>query len=360
MKVSGAEIERRDALVGRMLTSTIGALELLHVYVGDRLGLYRALAEGGPLTAPQLAAAARISERYAREWLEEQAVAGILDVDGDAGQRRFSLPPGHAEVLDEPDSVSFLLPLAKGVVSIGAVMPDVLEAFRNGGGVPYEAYGSDMRESISLLNRPGFVNLLATAWFPAVPELDRRLRDEPPARIADVGCGMGWSSIAMAKAYPLVTVDGFDVDEASVRAARRNAGDSGVADRVSFAIRDAADPKLTAAYDVVTAFETIHDMSDPVSALRAMRGLVKHDGFVIVADEKVAEDFTAPGDDVERLMYGWSALHCLPVGMVDEHSAGTGTIMRPSILREYARQAGFHDVEILPVEADVWRFYRLV
>jgi 2-polyprenyl-3-methyl-5-hydroxy-6-metoxy-1,4-benzoquinol methylase len=237
-------------------------------------------------------------------------------------------------------------------------MPTVVEAFRNGGGVPYEAYGAEMRGAISSLNRPGFLKLVGPEWFPAIPEMDRRLRSQPPARVADVGCGTGWSSIGIALAYPLVNVDGFDLDTASIDEARRNADTKGVADRVTFQVRDAADPSLAGTYDLVTAFETIHDMSDPVGALRAMRALTRDGGTVVIADEKVAEEFAAPGDELERFMYGFSAVHCLPVGMVDAGSAGTGTVMRPSRLRQYAREAGFEDLEILPIENDSWRFYR--
>ena len=362
-ELSAQDLAQRDALVGRLFNSTIGALELLHVYVGDRLGLYQALADEGPLTPARLASTAGISRRYAREWLEQEAVAGILNVEtnaDDAESRSYALPPGHAEVLTDPDSLNFVAPLAAGVVSIAAVMPDVMEAFRTGGGVPYERYGAEMRNSIALGNRPGFLKLLGTKWFPAIPDVDRRLRAEPPARVADVGCGTGWSSIGIAKAYPLVTVEGFDLDSASIKEAKRNAGMSGVADRVKFEIRDAADPALAGSYDLVAAFETIHDMSNPVGALRAMRRLARKGGAVVIADEKVAEAFMAPGDDVERFMYGWSALHCLPVGIADDDSAATGTVMRPSRLRQYAREAGFADVEVLPVEADLWRFYRLV
>ena len=354
---SEEHVAMRDAFVSRLFASTIGALELMHVYLGHRLGLYHELVQHGPLTSAELADKAGISERYAREWLEEQAVAGILTVDA---QRRFSLPAAHAEVLTEADSTNFLAPLPLGIVSVAAVMPELIEAFRTGGGVPYEAYGPDMRSNIAEGNRPGFLNLLGTQWFPAIPELDTRLRAEPPAQVADIGCGAGWSSIGIALAYPKVTVHGFDLDAASIKEANRNAGASGVADRVKFEIRDAADPKLGGSFDVVTAFETIHDMSNPVGALRAIRGLVRQGGFVLIADEKVAEEFTAPGDELERFMYGWSAVHCLPVGMVRPGSAGTGTVMRPSRLRQYARDAGFRGVEVLPVEADFWRFYRLV
>ena len=355
--ITGEQTAQRDALVNRLFNSTIGALELLHVYVGHKLGLYRALADDGPMTSADLAKSAGISERYAREWLEEQAVAGFLTVDS---ERKFSLPLAHAEVLTDSDSVNFMTPMSLGVVSIASTMPYVLEAFRAGGGVPYEAYGADMRSAIADGNRPGFLNLLGTEWFPAVPELDARLRAEPPAQVADIGCGQGWSSIAIAKSYPMVAVRGFDLDAPSIKEAKRNAGASGVADRVTFEIRDASDPRLTGAFDVVTAFETIHDMSNPVAALRAMRGLAREGGFVLVADERVAEEFIAPGDEQERYMYGWSAVHCLAVGMVDEGSAGTGTVMRPSRLRAYAREAGFKELEILPVVADSWRFYRLV
>jgi 2-polyprenyl-3-methyl-5-hydroxy-6-metoxy-1,4-benzoquinol methylase len=350
------DVAARDALVTRVFTSMIGALELLHVYLGHRLGLYRTLAERGSLTSTELAERAGISERYAREWLEEQAVAGILTVDS---ERRYSIPAAHVEVLTDADSTNFLAPMPLGIVGIASVMPEILEAFRTGGGVPYESYGVDMRTCIAAGNRPLFLSLLGTKWFPADPELDTRLRAEPPARVADVGCGAGWSSIAIAKAYPKVTVHGLDIDAASIKEATRNAGSSGVADRVKFEVRDAADPGLAGLFDVVTAFETIHDMSNPVAVLRAMRALLRDGGFVVVADEKVAEEFTAPGDEVERFMYGWSALHCLPVGMTESGSAGTGTVMRPARLREYALKAGFHAVDVLPIEADFWRFYRL-
>ena len=354
---------QRDALVERLFKSTIDALELLHVYLGERLGLYRALAARGPLTAGGLASAAGINERYAREWLEQQAVSGILIVEpGPEGtyHRQYRLPDGHAEVLLDADSLNFLVPLARGVVGIAAVMPDVMEAFRTGGGVPYEAYGPDMRGSISGLNRPMFVNQLGRDWLPAVPDIDNRLRGQPPARVADVGCGTGWSSIAIASAYPLARVDGLDLDVASIEEARLNAKRAGLADRVKFEVRDAADPSLAGTYDLVTAFETIHDMSNPVGALRAMRGLAKDTGVVVIADERVAEEFVAPGDELERFMYGWSAVHCLAVGMVQQPAAGTGTVMRPSTLRQYARDAGFADIEILPIKHDFWRFYRLV
>jgi 2-polyprenyl-3-methyl-5-hydroxy-6-metoxy-1,4-benzoquinol methylase len=353
--------EARDALVQRMFTSAIGTLEMLHVYIGDRLGLYRALADRGRLDAAGLAAATGIDRRYAREWLEQQAVAGLIEVAGGSGaeSREYSLPAGHAEVLLDPDSPYFQAATSRVMVGIASVMPQVLQAFRTGGGVPYEDFGPDVREGIAGGNRPMFVHLLGTEWLPAIPDVDARLRSRPPAHVADFGCGVGNSTVAMALAYPLAEVVGIDLDAASIATAKQNATTAGVADRVAFEQRDAADPSLSGQFDLVTAFETIHDMADPVGALRAIRGLLREGGSVVIGDEKVAEEFTAPGDELERYMYGFSAVHCLAAAMGDPNSAMTGTVMRPGTLKRYATEAGFARVEILPIENDVWRFYRL-
>jgi SAM-dependent methyltransferase len=355
--------EQRSALVERLFHGGIAVLEMLSIYVGERLGLYRALEQDGPSTAAQLARSAGVHERYAREWLEQQGVAGLIEVtreDDDPARRLYGLAPGHAEVLLNPDSLSYLVPIVWAIPGLAATLPALLTAYRDGGGVPYKDYGAEFRASISSLNRPMFKNQLGREWLPAMADVDRRLRADPPARVADVGCGTGWSSIAIAQAYPKVRMDGFDLDEASISTARENAAKADIGDRVRFELRDAGALGTIGTYDLVTAFETIHDMSDPVAALAAMRALVAPGGAVLVADERVAEAFSAPGDELERFSYGWSVLHCLPVGRVDAPALGTGTVMRPEILRGYARQAGFSGVEILPIKHDFWRFYRLL
>jgi SAM-dependent methyltransferase len=353
----------RDALAERLFGAALGAYEIMTVHLGDRLGLYRALREHGEATSAELAAATSTHERYAREWLEQQAVAGILRVD-DAGaaphERRYGLPPGHAEVLIDRDSLAHLTPLARYSVAFANVLPAVEEAFRSGGGVPWEHYGELGREAQADANRPLFANLLGSEWLPAIQDVHERLLADPPARVGDVACGAGWSSIAIARAYPKVTVDGFDLDESSIELARANLAGTGVEDRVAFHLRDAGDPELAGSYQLVTVFEALHDMSQPVEVLRALRGLVADDGAVVVMDERVADVFTAPGDEVERLMYTYSVLCCLPVGLADTPSAGTGTVMRTDTLRRYASDAGFADVEVLPIEHEVFRFYRLV
>ena len=278
---------QRDALVERLFESTLNAFDLLTVYVGDQLGLYRALDEHGPCTPSELAAAAGIHERYAREWLEQQALTGILSVDDpEADERRYRLPEGHVEALLDESSLNCVAPLAQAIMACTRPMDALLAAFRTGDGVPYADYGADLHEGQARFTRPMFDNLLAAEWFPAVPDVHERLQADPPARVADVACGLGRSSMAIARAYPKVTVDGIDLDSASIAAARKLLPGSGVEDRVTFHHADGADPGFAARYDLVTIFEALHDMSYPVQVLETLRGMLAEGGSLIVGDER--------------------------------------------------------------------------
>jgi 2-polyprenyl-3-methyl-5-hydroxy-6-metoxy-1,4-benzoquinol methylase len=355
--------ERRDGLMGRLFEAVLGTMDLFNVYLGDRLGLYRALAEGGPATPPELAVRTGTHERYVREWLEQQAVTGLLTVDDPAkadSARVYALPPGHDEVLLAQDSLNYLAYVSRFAAAIGGAMPKLLDAFRTGGGVSWADFGPDAREAQAEQNRPIFLHLLGKEWLPSIPDVHARLSADPPARIADIACGAGWSSIAVALAYPQARVDGFDLDAPSIALAQQNAADQGVADRASFQVRDVADPSLAGQYDLVMGFEMLHDLAAPVEVLRVMRGMLAEGGAVIIMDERVADQFTAPGDPQERLYYGFSTLCCLPAGMADQPSAATGTVMRTDTLRRYATEAGFREVEVLPIEHDLFRFYRLL
>jgi 2-polyprenyl-3-methyl-5-hydroxy-6-metoxy-1,4-benzoquinol methylase len=354
--------ERRDALVERLFEATVGAMDVLSVYLGDRLGYYRALAERGALTSGDLAQATGTDERYAREWLEQQASSAIVDVDdADAGaqERRYSLPAGHDEALLDEGSLNYIAPVGKLVAACAKPLGAVLQAYRSGDGVPYADYGADLHEGQAAFTRPMFESLLGSEWLPSVPEVHRRLRDDPPARVADVACGEGYSTLAIARAYPKVRVDGIDLDDASIAAANRHLADSGLEDRVTFHRTDAADAGLEGTRDLVYMHESLHDMSYPVDVLRACRRMLAPGGSVVIGDERVADAFAAPGDATERLYYGFSILHCLPVGMVGEGAAGTGTVMRSDTVRRYAEEAGFSRFDILPIENDFYRFYRL-
>ena len=362
MATASSTDARRDELVERLFGSALGAMDLLCVYLGDRLGMYRALADTGPSTSAELASATGVNERYAREWLEQQAMTGILEaVDPHASdaERRYALPAGHDEVLLDAASLNHMAPMAQLVVACALPIHTVLEAFTTGDGVPYADYGADLHEGQARFTQPLFDNLLATNWLPAVPSIHERLNGDPPARVADIACGLGRASIAIARSYPKVTVDGIDLDHASIARAQKLLPASGVEDRVAFHCRDAADPELSGRYDLVTIFEALHDMSYPVDVLQTARALLTDGGRMLVADEKTAERFAIDAGDVERLYYGFSVLHCLPVGMVGENAAGTGTVMREHTVRAYAQQAGFANCEVAPIENDFWRFYLL-
>ena len=365
------EAGRRDALADRLFQSKITTAELASVWLGLRLDLYELLREHGPATVAELAERAGIDTRYAREWLEQQAVAGFLDVEpsGDAGPgqaaaedwetRRYRLPTAHAEVLLDADHPAHAGAAAWWIGSLAEVLQRVPDLYRSGQGLPYPEYGADCRLAIANFNRPMFVNDLA-GWFATVPELQARLAAEG-ARVLDAGCGIGWSSISLARAFPSLRVDGIDADEASIDEARRLADEAGVADRVRFEVADAAE--LGAAggggYDAAFVFEALHDMARPVEALQALRALLADGGVVVVADEKVAETFTAPGDEIERLNFGFSWWHCLPASRAETPSAAAGTALRPSTVRRWAGQAGFAGLRELPVEHLFWRFYEL-
>ncbi len=363
IETTASETDRGDALAERLFLAGIGALELLTVEVGLRLGLYDALRNAGSSTTGELAKAAGISERYAREWLEQQATAAIVDVDdvaAAANKRRYSLPSGHDDVLLEATSLRFLAPVGGFLVSFASVLEELVDAYRSGGGVPYAHYGLAMRDSQAAFNRPLFTHVLAGDWLPAaVPDLHDKLASAGSPRVADVGCGAGWSSVAIARAYPDCHVDGVDSDVASIEAANKFAADAGVADRVRFHLHDAIDPLPQSAYDAVFILEALHDMSQPVAALSSARDMLADGGVCIVMDEKVSDEFTAPGDEVERFMFAASVLHCLPVGLVDQPSAGTGTMLRRSIIERYATEAGFATITDLEVEHDFFRLYRL-
>jgi 2-polyprenyl-3-methyl-5-hydroxy-6-metoxy-1,4-benzoquinol methylase len=246
------------------------------------------------------------------------------------------------------------------MISVVEPLPALMRAFREGGGVPYTSFGADCRDGIAAGNRVQFINLLGRDWLPAIPELDARLRSQPAATIADIGCGFGWSTISIARAYPLARIDAFDLDDTSIAAARGNAREAGVEERIRFEVGDAAELTGGQRYDLVVAFETIHDMARPVDALKTMRELTKPNGFVLVVDENVGDRFSVDPGDVERLYYGFSVLHCLPASMAEQPSAGTGTVMRASTLQRYAREAGFREVTVLPIAHDFWRFYQLI
>jgi 2-polyprenyl-3-methyl-5-hydroxy-6-metoxy-1,4-benzoquinol methylase len=351
-----AEVE---AFAGSLFMAGLAALELANIELGVRLGLYEALAGAGPLTSGELAQRCAIAERYAREWLEQQAVAGVLDVeDVTAGptERRFTLSNAHAHVLLEEDSEACMKPCALSVGFAAKALDIMVEEFPRGTGVSFGAFG--LHDLQAAFTRPVFANHLVQSWLPALGEVHERLLRGDPVRIAEVGCGEGMAAITIAKAFPSASIDGFDLDDASIAVASAEAASAGVGDRVRFHARDAGDPGIEGVYDLVLAIEMLHDVPDPVSVLRTMGRLAGERGTVVVADERTEDRFTAPGSETERFFYAFSPLHCLAVSMQDG-GVGTGTVMRADTVRRYAADAGFQQVEVLDVEHPQFRLYRL-
>jgi SAM-dependent methyltransferase len=350
-----------EELAGRIFMEGVGAFHLGTVYIGLKHGLFAALVEDGPLTASELAIRTGLDGWYVREWLQAETTAGLLLADDDdLTTASFTTAPGVREALVDETGPAFMGGLPLATAAGFSVMPELLKAFRSGAGVPYASYGEDAVEAQAALNRPAFVNELVFEWIPRIPDVAALLADRSRAtRVADVGCGLGWAAIELAKAYPHLRVDGYDTDEVSITRARRNAADAGVSDRVTFDVVDASSPYGDGRYDLILFFECVHDMAHPVEAIAQAKAALAESGTVIVMDERVGETLNA-GDPTETFFATASVLWCLPQGRVEPNSEAVGTVMRPSRFRGVARHAGWSDIEILPIDHPFWRFYRLV
>jgi SAM-dependent methyltransferase len=348
-------------LAVRMFTGMLATQELLATYLGVKLGLYEDLMASGPATVAELSARSGVAERYLREWLEQQAVAGLVAVDDPrraAEERLYSLPAEHAVVLtasEDPLSLVGLTVLPVG--GIAAALPSLLAAYRSGDGVPDEVFGEDWRHGHSGANRALFAHSLPD-WIRTCLRTthERLLRG---GRVVDVACGAGFASVALARTYPAIEVDGLDLDAATIELARDHAAAAGVDDRVRFRAIDAADGELAGEYDLVCLFDALHEIARPVEVLQTCRRLAGPDAAVLVMDAKVAPSFRAPADEIERFQYATSVLHCLPACLCGDDSAATGTVMRVPTVRRYAQAAGFTDVRVVPVEDRFHRLYQL-
>ncbi len=360
----GEDAAIAESLAERLIESLLPGLELLSIEFGRRLGLYEGLVHLGDATADELAAHARIDARMAREWLEQQTTAGFLavgDVSAPPEARRFRLPDAHRPVFLDPDHPAFAIGTGTMFAGTASAFDDVIDAARTGHGVRYGAFGTGVRHGLEQLNRPGYVNDLED-WVAALPDVYERLRDG--GRILDLGAGTGWSSVALARAFPQSTVVTVDLDPASVAEAEALVEAQGLIDRVLVRRANATVPEdfhdiAGDGFDLVTVFEALHDMNEPAAALRVARGLLRPVGAVLIGDEKVADAFTPDGDFLDRLNYAFSVLHCLPATMAEGERTANGTVLRSSTVGDWAAQAGFASMTVLPIEHPLWRFYRL-
>lgn len=354
-----ADSAAAEGVAGRLFEAGLGAAELYTVALGLDVGLYRRLADVGASSAADLAAGLGLDERYVREWCNQQAIAGFLTTT-DTEPRTYALAEGVATALLDETHPAYLGALAHVQEPVSRALPQLVAAFRTGAGVPMADYGQRLVDVQGAFNRPAYVHSLAAEWVPGVPGLLERLSDATrPARVVDVGCGVGWSAIELAKAFPAITVHGYDADEASIAAARRNAAEAGVTGRVRFEVVGSG-TRTGDTFDVAFFFECVHDMAHPTDVLRQVRDSLASDGFVVVMDERVDEGFQAPGDEIQRFLAACSVVWCLPQSRTDAQSEAIGTLMRASDLARIAADAGYSRCEPLDIEHMMFRFYQLV
>ncbi len=296
-------------------------------------------------------------------WASALACSGHSVVaDGtDYATASFTLADGVAATLVDETDPAYVGGMPLALTAVGGATAALLNAYRSGAGVAVDAYGPEMVHAQAAFNRPLFVNELATSWIPQMAGVHARLSDTTnPARVADIGCGCGWSAIELGKAFDHVSIDGYDADPEAIDRARHNALEHGVDDRVRFHLVDASSESYGGGeYDVVFFFECVHDFGRPVEALAAARAAVVPGGAVIVMDER-AGDHPQIGDPVETFFALVSATWCLPQSRVVPGCEAPGTVMRAATLESFARRAGWAGVDVLPIEHTFFRFYRLI
>jgi len=306
------------------------------VHIGDKLGLYKAMAGAGPLTPAQVAEKSGTTERYVREWLNNQAAGGYVTYD--PATAAYELPDEHALVLADESSPVFLCGGFEVVVAGYLAETKVTEAFRNGGGVDFQDHDERLFRGTERFFRPGYRANLVSAWLPALDGVVDKLT--AGARVADVGCGHGASTIVLAQAFPASQFVGYDMHDISIAAARKAAADAGVGDRVSFEVATAKDYPGTD-YDLVAVFDALHDMGDPVGAARHVLSTLAPDGTWLIVEPFARDHVEDNHHPLGRAFYGFSTLFCTPSSLAQEVGLGLGAQAGETRLREVLSQAGF-------------------
>jgi len=327
--------DKLQQFVFRAVDEVGATLNAALVAMGDKLGLYRALAGTGGLSAAELAARTDTAERYVREWLNAQAAGGFVEYD--AGSCRYSLAPEQAVALTDSDSPAYLPGFFQ--LAVGSVLdsPKIVEAARSGDGLGWHEHGHDVHDGCERFFRPGYNAHLTAEWLPALDGVVQKL--EHGARVADVGCGHGSSTILMAQAFPNSTFVGSDYHQESIETARRRAHEAGVADRVRFAVEPAA-AYGGRDYDLVTMFDCLHDMGDPVGAACHVRSTLKPDGTWMVVEPHAGDQVEENLNPVGRVYYAFSTLMCTPASLSQEVGLALGAQAGEARIRDVVQAAG--------------------
>lgn len=324
-----------EAFVGKVLSELGATASALLVRIGDELGLYRAMADGEPVTPAELARRTGTSERYVREWLSNQAAGGYVEYDVRA--RTFTLPPEQAVALATEDSPASVAGAFQSVGAFALARERIAERFRTGDGLPWGEHHHDLFAGTERFFRPGYAAHLVDDWIPALDGVEEKL--ERGALVADVGCGHGASTVLLAGAYPRCRIVGYDSHPASIEAARRSAERAGVADRVRFEVADAISFPGTG-FDLVAHFDSLHDMADPVGAARRVKKALAPGGTWMLVEPFAGDRLEENLNPVGRLYYAASTLVCVPNSLAG-HGPALGAQAGEARLREVVEQAGF-------------------
>ncbi|RKD89298.1 methyltransferase domain-containing protein [Halopiger aswanensis] len=329
--------EKLDELVGTTVNDLGGAVQAALAEIGDRLGLYRAIADAGPLTSVELAERTDTAERYVREWLRAQAAGGYVTYDPET--ERYSLSPEQRAVLADEDSPAFMLGGFQGMNTVLAdVQDDIEAAFRTGDGVGWHEHHPELFPATERFFKPGYAASLVSEWLPSLEGVDTKLKNG--ARVADVGCGYGATTILMAEGYPDSTFVGIDYHDHSIEMARERANEAGVGDRVDFEVATAEEYNGTK-YDLVTIFDAFHDMGDPVSVAAHVRETLSDDGTLMLIEPYANDRVENNLNPVGRVFYGFSTMFCTPNSLDQGGNPALGAQAGEERLREVVTEGGF-------------------
>jgi SAM-dependent methyltransferase len=327
--------EKLNAFAGKAVGDISAAVSAALVIIGDRLGLYRALAGSGPLTSTDLAKKTNTDERYVREWLGNQAAGGYVEYD--AATATYLLPAEHAFMLADQTSPLYVQGAFAMIEAVFAVEPKIAEAFRTGRGFGWDEQDPRLFEGVERFFRPSYNANLVSAWIPALTGVEAKLRRG--ARVADVGCGHGSSTVIMAQAYPQSTIIGFDYHRPSIESARKAAAEAGC-EGASFEVARAQDYPGTS-YDLVTFFDCLHDMGDPVGAARHVLGSLAPDGTWLLVEPYANDRLEDNINPVGRVYYGFSTTICTPASKAQEVGLALGAQAGEARIRQVVTDAGF-------------------
>lgn len=345
--------EKLEGFVERIVLDVGTAMRGGLMYIGDRLGIFAALAGSGPVTGVELSQRTGLDERYLREWLAAMATAEYLEHDSEGDT--YFLPPEHALPLADEEFPFFTGGLMQMIVPTVTVAPQVAEAFKSGRGVTQDQYLPDMYEGIERLTAPWYKHELVQTWIPAMPGVQEKL--EAGGSACDVGCGSGRAPITIAKALPAAELHGYDVHAGSIERARANAKAEEVADRVTFTVADGAELPQ-GRFDLITTFDVVHDSADPVGLMSAIRGALREDGTYLMLEMNASGDVEENRNPLGKFLYNVSTLYCMTTSLA-HGGAGIGACMGQEKARELAYASGFTHFRKLPIEEPFSVLYEL-